>query len=438
MTAETEISLQPSSIERGRWIYSAWKHLRTFQADQAVRFEATVLAGKAADLLGRLRGLQAYSSSHVAPLAKESGITTHELRGILIPALESLKVLQVERDSASRVRQIQALVLGEDDVMAQAARIWDHFDPDPAERGAILCLRDVASLPRTEEELLATCRAANLSERESRVGLELAEAHALVKRTHVADFDEDFLYNDFLWGEDIQRTTKALATLPRQLREGIASLLDELHKNEGRPLKAIESVSADVVELAVANGLVERAEITTATGSTGSFHFTPRFKGFGVSGADVPDVLDQIRLVVASFGFATHYARYKLRDPEVFLESLIDRGYAGNATPIGTDYGALEKQKIVDVQQVSSGSSYYQFIALKKDSLEAALDTMRAGSLLRPSAGVTTSSALLQPREFTDPVAARLRLGQRADQTSQYQAGLLAAVRDAAQRDRFS
>jgi hypothetical protein len=426
-----------ADVERGRWLFSAWKHLRTFQADHTVRFEATVLAGKAADLLGRLRGLQHYSIAHVVPLAKDAGITGRELRDTLLPTLEGLGILQIERDSANRIRTLRAVIIGEDDVMAQAARVWDYLDPEVAERGALICLREVAALPRTEDELVEACEAAGLDGPGAKLGLELAEGHGLVMRTHVGELGGDFLYNDFLWGEDIQRTTRALAALPSDMRDNMRSLLDELHQNEGRPLKAIESASPDLIEMAVANGLIERAEIVTATGKTGSFHFTPRFKGFGVARDDVPDALDQIRLVIASFAFAAHYAQYRLNSPEVFLESLIDKGYAGNASPIGTDYGALEKQKIVDVQPIRPGAARYRFVALKTDSLVAALDTMRAGALLRPGSGSGSGSGLLQPREFADPVATRLRLGQRAEQAPQYQETLLAAVRDAAQQDRF-
>lgn len=429
--------INADQVERGRWLFSAWKHLRTYQADHTVRFEATVLAGKAADLLGRLRGLERYSTAHVAPLAKDAGITGRELRDTLIPVLESLGIIHLERDSANRIRSLRAAIIGEDDVMAQVARLWEHLDPDVSERGALVCLREVASLPRTEEELIEACEATGLAEHHAKLGLELAEGHALVMRTRLGDFDTDFLYNDFLWGDNIQRTTKALASLPTGVRDDMRSLLDELHQNEGRPLKDIESASPDLVEMAVSNGLIERAEIVTATGNTGAFHFTPRFKGFGVAREDVPDVLDQIRLVIASFAFAAHYARYRLHSPEVFLESLIDRGYAGSATPIATDYGALEKQKIVDVEPISPGAAKYRFVTRKKDSLVAALDTMRAGSLLRPGSGTGSGLGLLQPREFTDPVATRLRLGQRAGQAPQYQETLLAAVRDAAQQDRF-
>jgi hypothetical protein len=216
-------AINTADVERGRWLFSAWKHLRTFQADHTVRFEATMLAGKAADLLGRMRGLQRYSTAHVAPLAKDAGITSRELRDTLLPTLEALGIVQVDRDSASRIRNLRAMILGEDDVMAQAARVWDHLDPEVSERGALVCLREVAALPRTNDEIIAACEAAGLVEHDAKLGLESAEGHGLVMRTHVGDFGEDFLYSDFLWGENIQRTTKALAALPTQIRDALAT-----------------------------------------------------------------------------------------------------------------------------------------------------------------------------------------------------------------------
>ena len=429
--------MDPTQVEFGRWIYSAWKHLRTFRVDDAVRFEATGIAGKGADLLGRLRGLETYTPKHVRSLAQDVGITNRELQDTIVPRLEELGILQVTRDSAGRARELRAVVIGEDDVMAQVARLWMHLDPDASERGALCLLGKVASLPCTEDEALAACTDEGLAEEEARLALELAEGHALVMRRHVSDFNCDFLYNDFLWGENIDQTAEALAGLPVDVRAGIRSLLEELHQNEGRPLKDIESVSPDLVELAVRHGIVERTEIVTKNGRKGTFHFTPRFQGFGVARRDMPDVLDQVRLVIASFTFATRYAQYKLRDPEVFLQALIDRGEAGNATVIATDYGALQKQDIVGVVPVKDGSRYHRFVARKKDALIAALDTMRAGSLQHPTKGSGSGAGLLQPRGFSDPVATRLRLGKEATDMPLYEEELLAAFRDAAQQDKF-
>ena len=423
-------------VEEGRWIFSAWKHLRTYQAGQAAVFEATSLAGKAADLLGRLRGLQKYSSASVQKLAKDAGITSRELRDTLIPLLDTLGILNVERDAVNRVRSLQAVVLGEDDVMAQVARFWDSLEPEPAERAALVALREVATLPRTRGELIEACEAAGVTEEDAELGLEMAESRTLVLRIHVTDFETDFYYNDFLWGENIQRTVEALSALPTGLREQVRGLIDELHQNEGRPLKDIESAPQQTIEMAVARGLIERAEIVTTKGNRASFHFTPRFKGFGVGQDDMPDVLDQIRLVIASFAFASHYAEYRLKDPAVFLEALINRGHAGSATPIATDYGALEKQMIVSVEPIAPGAAKHRFVALKPDTLVSALDTMRAGSLLRPGSS-SSGRGLLQPRQFSDPVATRQRLGHEAGASPQYQEHLLAAVRDAAHRDTF-
>jgi hypothetical protein len=434
----TTAGINPEDANLGRWIFSAWKHLRAYPAGDAARFEMTALTGKAIDLLGRMRGLTVYSMAHLMPLAKDASITGPELRGILLPLLEGLSIVSVNRNASNAILGVQAILINEDDVMAQGARVWRALSPEGPERAALVSLRAVASLPRTRDEVLSACHGEGVAEAQARQGVELAIAHHLISEHHVADIGEDFLYNDFLWGEDIQRTTKALGALPTDVRGNLSSLLDELHKHEGRPLTEIESAPKDLVQMAVVHGLVERTEIVSTTGRTATFHFTPAFRGFGVTRDDVPDALDQVRLVMASFGFATRYARFKLDNPEVFLQTLIDRSVAGNASPIGTDYGALERQKIVEVEP-SGRAGRFQFRAVKTDTLTQALDAMRAGALLRPALGASSAGGGgLLGHHFTDGVATRLRLGEQAGRTPAYDTALIIAVRDAAQRDKFT
>jgi hypothetical protein len=64
----------------------------------AARFEATALASKAADLLGRLRGLAAFPPGQIDPLARDAGIARLEWRNTLLPYLEAIQVIAVERD----------------------------------------------------------------------------------------------------------------------------------------------------------------------------------------------------------------------------------------------------------------------------------------------------------------------------------------------------
>jgi hypothetical protein len=422
-------------VELGHWVYSAWKHLRSYRQTDVASFEATTLAGKACDLLGRMRQLSPYQLPALHPLIRDAGISRLEFTNTILPILEALGILQVAR-LGNAVHTVLAQVLSQTDVMDQTGRCWEHLDPDAVERGALFLLRRTADLPMTREEASGFLVMQNLTDEEAARAIEMAVSVELVRVRHIADLSADFIYNDFLWGEDIDRTTKALAAVKPAVRTSLRSLFEELHKHEGRPTAEIESAEPALVDMAIAQGLIEATEITTKDGKTARFHFTPRFRGYGVSQDEVPDELDQVKLVVASFAFSTRYAKWKLRDPDQFLGALIDRGYAGNATPIGTDYGSMERQKIVNVEPTSAGSGRYRFIAVKRDTLIEARDTMRAGMLLSFGPSGSGSALLKEPYAFTDPIRTRQRARETAPRPL-YDADLLAAVREAAQREGF-
>ncbi len=132
-------------------------------------------------------------------------------------------------------------------------------------------------------------------------------------------------------------------------------------------------------------------------------------RGFGVTKDDLPDELDQIRLVIASFSFAQYHATNRLADPVSFLDKLISAGVAGSAQPIATDYGALEKQQIVAVEPIFHGARNHRFRVVKQDALIAARDTMIAGEVVGPVAR-SDGDSLLDSRQFRDPVHSRLNL----------------------------
>lgn len=382
-----------------------------------------------------MRNLTPYGLTALRPLFIDAGISRLECNNTLMPLLESLGIFQVSR-LGGNVHSVQAQVLSQADVMDQTARCWDTLDPEPAERGALELLRRTADLPLTRQEAAELLVTYGLAEEEAAQAMELALSVGLVYLRDVPELGSQFLYNDFLWGEDIDRTTRALGALQPARRTALRSLLEELHEHEGRPTSEIESAEPGLVGTAVAQGLVEATEIKTTDGKTATFHFTPRFRGYGVSKDEIPDALDQVKLVIASFAFSTRYPKYKLTDPERFLNSLINRGYAGNATPIGTDYGAMEKQKIVNVEPVEPGSARYRFIAVKRDTLVEARDTMNAGALLLPAPRGSSSALLKEPYGFTDPVRTRQH-AREGGARPLYDAELLAAFREAAQQEGF-
>jgi hypothetical protein len=423
-------------VMRGRWIFAAWKHVRRYDATAHARMSATAHAGRATDLLGRLRMLHRYESRGLVPLAADAGISQPELMNITLPALEAAGGLRRETDAAGAVSAVLPLAVDQDDVMAIATSVWAAMLPQADERAALAILAAASELPRTDAELIERCTSAGLNEVDARLGLELAVAVGLVRQRHVADVGEDLFYNEYLWGDSIERTADALGRLRPDIKEGLVSLLDELHETEGRPVSLIESANPDLVRFAAENGIIEQTDIVTVDGRSASFSFTPRMRGFGVAKDDVPDDLDQIRLVIASFQFAKYHATpTRLDNPVGFLTRLIEDGTAGRAAPIGTDYSALEKQQIVASEPIFEGAWAHRFVALKPDALVAARDTMLAGEVVA-GFGSAGGDPLLRGREFRDPVHSRIRLARESGDQPLHQTDLLAAVRDAAQRVR--
>lgn len=98
------------------------------------------------------------------------------------------------------------------------------------------------------------------------------------------------------------------------------------------------------------------------------------------------DHLDLVKKTLSNFRFGERYAKWTLIDIEKFLSSLLDRGYAGKATPIGTDYRNLEVSGVVKVQKIP-GDRYerYRFWLLKRDIIEDALNIVRGNIPLTKS-----------------------------------------------------
>lgn len=395
---------------------------------------ATAHAGRAGDLLGRLRMLETYPVPALGKLAADTGMSGPEMTQIALPALENAGGLRIERDPSGQAVSVLPLAINEADVMEIIGALWMGFGPSPIEQVALVALQMSSELPRTRDEVLQRCAELALGEEPGAQGLELAEAVGLVKSRYVADIEADLYYNEYLWGDSITRTADALGRLPREVKEKLVSLLSELHEAEGRPVESIESASPELVRFAAEQGIIEQTEIVTRDGRTAKFSFTPRLKGFGITKDDLPDELDQVRLVIASLSFAKHHATNRLADPVSFLSALIEHGAAGSAKPIATDYGALEKQQIVRVEPIFKGAYNHRFIAIKKDSLVTARDTMAAGELFGGNSG--SDDALLDSRGFRDPVGTRIALGQSSGPAPLHQEDLLAAVRDAAQGTR--
>ncbi len=181
----------------------------------------------------------------------------------------------------------------------------------------------------------------------------------------------------------------------------VSDILEFISNNPGIPIETIDSQKYDIKLL---KGLIVTGSIDSLTLDVNG---TPRryVVSSNLSSERYDsDHLDQVKKTLANFRFGERYSKWKLADLQTFLESMIDRGYAGKATPIGTDYKNLEGAGIVKVDNVAG--TKYRFWMLKKDVIE---DTLR---VLKGAVPLIENNPTINLHQMENSVLSRIILSQ--------------------------
>lgn len=154
-----------------------------------------------------------------------------------------------------------------------------------------------------------------------------------------------------------------------EITEGsmVGSILDCISNVPGIPIEAMpKGFNTKIVHGLAIAGAIEPINLDI-NGIMKEYVFT---SDITLDRAD-KDHLDLVKKTLANFRFGERYATWTLVALEKFLTSLLDRGYAGKATPIGTDYRNLELSGVVKVEKIP-GDEYdrCRFWLLKRDVIE--------------------------------------------------------------------
>lgn len=154
--------------------------------------------------------------------------------------------------------------------------------------------------------------------------------------------------------------------------DGVPEALDFINQNPGIPMDSIDSkqFEPNLLKGLTLSGALDSINLDVE--GVSSSYLLP--SNLNADRFD-QDHLDQVKLTLANFRFGESYPQFRLRKPEIFLEKLLNDGYAGNATPIGTDYRNLELAGIVSVEKVNG--NYHRLWMLKKDVIEDTLKVFR-------------------------------------------------------------
>ena len=181
---------------------------------------------------------------------------------------------------------------------------------------------------------------------------------------------ESYLISHRLY-RDEKKLRMALEILEEHHLENVVTFL---HNNPGNPLPVVRQylkIDHITLNLLAKYGLLEPLKLDVH-GDSKNYIFSPQ----STLSREDKDHLDLVKTTIANFRFGEYYSKKRrLRSLDEFLSSMLDRGFAGWAEPIGTDYQTLEKMGIVNVRRVSGNK--YRFWMIKRDVIEDARDIIR-------------------------------------------------------------
>lgn len=386
-------------------------------------------AGQVFEMAFRMRGSTTSPAARVSAIGLDAALTPRTLKDVLA-TMETLGWISVNRDKNGVALSVNERIPAIPALISAGPAVLDMVAVEAVERAALHLLRATTMQPLLADEALAGATAA-ADDRE------LAAVSALRHLTGVrlirkvtAEDDREVLYNPNVWTQGDHIAEAALKAADAKATGEVGALLEEVAAAPGMPEAHVTSTEAKWVAFAVTQGLVQRSVIQTSEGLEQGFLFTPHLARdpFGTTGGDASG---QVRQLVGSMIYAATFAQYKLRSPDVFLRSLIDRGIAGDVSSIGTDYPMLERAGIVRVLP-GSASNKFRLELLQAEIAEEALTLLTARD---PHTGAPAAAAVLSgQRGYIHVERERARLALNADTDEIEQARLLAALRQVSTR----
>lgn len=382
-----------SEVETGKLIISTAKRLKAYAiGDRKIAgyFSATTVSGRAGLLASALRNHKSLSGKRFHALCLEEGFNRNDVRVTLIPWLRREGLAEVHSVDGEPT-SVTSLILLYEAILRAVTHMFEDLDPTVEERGALLVLDIVSSLPSPESVVLQVL-SGEISEQTAISSLKLAKSYHIVETYAGKGRGETILYSPRVWRNAMGRVAQALSSLTPDERAGIQFLVDSVRKYQGYPGDVLRSVAAkhgitNMLDLGIGVGLIVETWIELGGGNRRSFLTTPHFHA-DMAAEHGDDVCDRVKLFLDSIRNGQHYGlpwTGRITDPSRLLQKLINTGEIGPCTAIGRDYTMVERAGIVDVKRSKSKPGLYIMNLVQEDTVQQVYEVITKGQVLGAS-----------------------------------------------------
>lgn len=402
--------------DKGKLIISAAKSLKGYQiADPRIAafLYGTLDAGRLGLFASAMKSEEQASIKRIQLLAAQEGIGLPQLKSEFLPWLESGGLCQLSREADGEIGELTSLILAYEDLLRAVADFYESRSPTGEDQACLMVLAQANNLPRPESAIRHNL-AGDFGEEVANRALDLAKAFGIVARS--GGEGDPLLYGPRVWGSLGASSLQALAPLDITDREVLIHLINRVRESQGYPetlfrKEAAENGASHMVDLAVGVALVNRTELQMADGTMRAFLTTPHFYA-DLADEFGEDMCDRVKIFLDSIRNGQYYGAAmtgRIFDPQLLLRALLNRGFVGPATAIGTDYIVAEKAGIIRVQRQQSNRRATMELR-QADTVRKVLEVVSSGSV-EPGRPKLEVSHLSDGIGFTSIEQGRAQLG---------------------------
>lgn len=327
-------------------------------------YRATLPTGKAIRLLISLQGQDRVNYETLNSIAhSEVGISSYELKSSYLNLFTDWGFISVHDD------YIEEEIDNREKILERAADFWEEQNPHPVEKLSLNIYDMAAKIPQTQDVTQTILDKYTGDERDS--CLSHLQGSGLIDKFLFKD--TSWYYSPEVFGENYKDVINYLSYQSEDSLFNINDLISTVTDNQGIPYDMLTGKYGNQLPNQVAGVGILYGYPLAIGSDQNTFYFTPDLRSrFEREGRG--DKFEIIKPGVAHFQYAHQLAarrtgRLKF-NPSVFLDKLIENGFAGDATAIGTDYELLLKKGLVKIE--STYSNRYRF--LLPDSREKIAD----------------------------------------------------------------
>ena len=394
----------------GKWILTFYKYLRNIpDSPEKAIFETTELVGKSLSYAYRLKGLERIDWNKASKIALDVGIGVKTLIKDILPILKRhalIDYLAKDYLANDNIEEIFEYVYDLEELALKAYDIWQKESPNNKERIGLSILFLVSLRPHSKSEILENLVQQGFKEQDINIVLDILNtSFRLVQKIEIES--ESYYFNEFYWGLKPEKYVSFIKNLSKFEKAVLDEFLSKLLEEQLQPIDELleDEIKLDIEKL-INIGFVEPIKIYTKSGDSKLFIATPHIIGEEFKGISSLDIMNEIKIFTASIIYGHKYSPdYKIRNPRILLEKLLERGKIGPATPIGRDYPLLEKLGIIKVEKsVRYRDRFYMVLNKDKDYvIKGALNILSKQSILDAISEIHEVSGLFVAKRADEP-----------------------------------